>query len=97
MDIKCRGWTPQQIEQVKNDIIPKGKNYAQCSYVCRKYLGKGFSPIKSKQVFEDARGEEYARMHNEGLTYAEISKKAGVSRQRVFAIVQRWLAHNIKK
>lgn len=85
-----KGWTDQQVEMVKNNIIPEGKNRNQCSYFCRTYLHQGFRPVRSKQSCSP-RGRDFAVMHESGMSYAEIARKVGLSRQRVAVLVTTWL------
>lgn len=88
-----KNWTDAQVEQVSNNILPEGKNYAQCSYFCRRYLGKGFKPVKAFQVVaENSKAKEYAEMHKSGMSYAEIAKQVGLSRQRVGLLVKNWIS-----
>lgn len=88
-------WTPEQIEAVRNYEIPPGKNYGQCSYYSRKYLGKRFLPVKSvMDAACDERGRRYYEMYKEGKTYVDIARDEGLSRQRIHAIVQKWLHRN---
>lgn len=89
---KYKYWTDLQVEQVEKNIIPEGKNYAQCSYFCRRYLGHGFKPVKSLLQTENKRGKEYAEMHKSGMSYAEIAKQVGLSRQRVGLLVKNWIS-----
>lgn len=83
-----KNWTLEEIEQVKNDEIPKGKNYAQCSYFCRAHLNKGFRPVKDKEVkTPNERGKRFKEMHEKGMTYNQIALEEGLTRQRVHALV----------
>lgn len=89
-------WTTEQIELLQKDILPPGKNIAQCSYYCRTYLNKGFRPVKSKCIKDNPRAVEYTEMHKSGMSFAEIAKKVGLSRQRVGIIVKKWQDANKK-
>lgn len=87
-----KNWTMEQVKKVKNDEIPEGKTYAQCYYFCRVHLNRAFKPIKGKVVENrDIRGKKYHDMHESGMSYTEIAKVAGVSRQRVHSTVKQWL------
>lgn len=77
----------EQIEQLKEDVIPDGMTYQQCSYYCRTYLSKSFRPVKSK--YQNPHVEEFYNLHRSGLSYAEIAKRVGLSRQRVAVIVSK--------
>lgn len=92
-------WEPEQIEAVRNNSIPPGKNYGQCAYYARKYLGQRFLPVKSvEDAARNERGRKYYEMYLSGKTYTDIAKEVGLSRQRVHIIVQKWLdRNNVKK
>ena len=84
-----KNWTAEEIEQLKNNEIPEGKNYAQCSYFCRAHLNKGFRPVKDKEsVVPSERGRKFKEMHDKGMTYNQIALEVGLTRQRVHAIVE---------
>lgn len=84
-------WTDEQIELLKNDIVPEGKSIIQCSYYCRAYLNKGFRPVKN-HLPVDSRALEFLDMHKKGMSYAEIASKVGISRQRVGIIVKKLIS-----
>lgn len=94
MCTKYKNWTDLQVEQVKNHIIPDGKNYAQCMYFCRTRLGMKFSLPKKSKIPDIEKHRAYAEMYASGMTYAEIAKKVGLSRQRVGVIVKNWKNHD---
>lgn len=84
-----KNWSKEDIEKVKNNEIPEGKTYAQCSYFCRAHLKQGFRPVKGKVTDDrNERGRKYIEMHEKGMTYTQIAKSEGVTRQRVHAVVE---------
>lgn len=87
-----KNWTVEEIEQIKNNEIPEGKNYAQCSYFCRAHLNKGFRPFKDKETrVPNERGRKYFEMHENGMTYSQIALEVGLTRQRIHALVESYL------
>lgn len=89
MDYKLfRGWTDSQVKMVQNDQIPQGKTYAQCAYFSKRYLHKGFRPLRSKST-PNPRNLEFVKMHDSGMSYAQIAEKVGISRQRIGLIVKK--------
>ena len=87
-----KNWTVEQINQVKKDIIPEGKTYAQCSYFCRMHLHRGFRPVKLLMSKDrDMRGKKFYEMHEKGMSYRDIAITEGVTRQRIHATIKQWL------
>lgn len=87
-----KGWTAKQVEDVKNNKMAEGKTYAQCAYFARVYLHKGFRPVKGKVAeSRDLRGKKFYEMHEKGMSYSQISLEAGLTRQRIHAIIQSYL------
>lgn len=85
-------WTFQQINDVKNNKVAKGKTYAQCAYFARAHLHQGFRPVKGKVAeSRDLRGKKFYEMHEKGMSYSQISLEAGLTRQRIHAIIQSYL------
>lgn len=86
-----KNWTVEQIEQLKNNIVPKGKSYAQCSYFCRVHLHRGFRPVKSKIANNrDLKGKKFYEMHEQGMSYRDIAIAEGLTRQRIHATIKQW-------
>ena len=87
-----KDWTVEQIKQLKKNQIPEGKTYSQCSYFCRVHLHCGFQPVKLQLAKDrDLRGKKFHEMHEKGMSYRDIAKAEGVTRQRVHAIIKQWL------
>ena len=87
-----KGWTAKQVEDVKNDKVANGKTYAQCAYFARVHLHKSFRPVKGKVAeSRDLRGKKFYEMHEKGMSYSQISLEAGLTRQRIHAIIQSYL------
>ena len=87
-----KNWTDEQIKQVKENRIPKGKTYEQCSYFCRAHLKCGFRPVKGKVADDrNERGRKYYELHQQGKAYNQIALDEGITRQRVYAVIQSFL------
>ena len=87
-----KGWTAKQVEDVKNNKVANGKTYAQCVYFARVHLHKSFRPVKGKVAeSRDLRGKKFYEMHEKGMSYSQISLEAGLTRQRIHAIIQSYL------
>jgi hypothetical protein len=87
-----KNWTSKQVEDVKNNKIAQGKTYAQCAYFARAHLHRGFRPVKGKVAeSRNLRGKKFFEMHEKGMSYSQISLEAGLTRQRIHAIIQSYL------
>ena len=86
---KVENWSDEEIEFLKKDILPEGRSRNECLYYCRRYLKKGFKPHQA--YYYNKRGKHFHELYESGMTYTDIGKMYGLSRQFVQNIISRYL------
>jgi len=95
-------WKPEEIVTMKGGDVPEGRTVTAC--VTRGYyLGLRVTPLENGKLHVEsmqddtpahrrmlARAEILSRMRDEGLSYAQIARKVGVSRQYVADMVNKY-------
>ena len=80
--------TDTEATQIKMDIVPEGRTVTECRAYSLRAFGTGFRPSRRKAA-ERALG--MLRLQEEGMTYAEIGRKPGLSRQRIYHLCHKAL------
>lgn len=76
-----REFTEDEAKMVLDNVVPPGRTVCECRAYSIRTFGRGFRPTR-RAAMERAVG--LYNMHNaDGLSYTDIARRIGISRQRV--------------